>query len=639
MSKRKALLCFIDMIICFVSFAFPVFLGKSQLVSSVVIPDGTSYLEAAFAFVISLGLIFAVRMVMGIYKTIWRYAGVGTYLKMVVSDFISGVLIFLLGRVFPRFNIGFGVAVTFVALCCLATLSARFAYQFYYARLSVRSDISDDAERDHRIDIAIVGAGNIGASLAQELLRNPRSHYRPICFVDSDISKAGQKLNGLPIYPADSGIVERLSKLPIQQIVIAMPELDGDKKAKLFEIYSAVGCKVKLYDYPLSHSNETHRNDIARAVRDIRIDDLLFRDNIEPASKLSESYYMGKTVLVTGGGGSIGSELCRRIAGLSPRRLAIFDIYENNAYAIEQELRRSYGDSLALDVYIGSVRDAERINSVIAELKPDIVLHAAAHKHVPLMEKSPCEAVKNNIIGTYNTVLAAERNGVERFVLISTDKAVNPTNVMGATKRFCEMIVRSRISSKTTFAAVRFGNVLGSNGSVIPLFKQQIENGGPVTVTDKRIIRYFMTIPEAASLVLEAGAMSNRGELYVLDMGKPIKIYDLAVNMITLAGLELGRDIEIEEIGLRPGEKLYEELLVKGEQITKTENSLIYIEKDTPLPEKTVDKMVSLLDAASRTTNEEVTELLHRFVPTFITPDSVNSSAERTIKEELGVGI
>lgn len=639
MSKRKALLCFIDMIICFVSFAFMVFLGKSQIVRSVVIPDETSYAEAAFAFVISLLLIFVIRIAMGIYKTIWRYAGVGTYLKMIVSDFLSGVLIFLSGRAFLRFNIGFGVSVSFVALCCLATLSVRFAYQFYYARLSVRADISGDSDRDHRINIAIVGAGNIGASLAQELLRNPRAHYRPLCFVDSDASKAGQSLNGLPIYLADDKIAERLSELPVQQIIIALPELDGDKKAKLFETYSATGCKVKLYDYPLSQTSDVRHRDVSRAVRDIKIDDLLFRDNIEPASKLSESFYRGKTVLVTGGGGSIGSELCRRIAGLSPRRLAIFDIYENNAYAIEQELRRNYGDSLELDVYIGSVRDAARIDAVVGELKPDVILHAAAHKHVPLMEKSPCEAVKNNIIGTYNTVLAAEHYGVERFVLISTDKAVNPTNVMGATKRFCEMIVRSRSSSSTVFSAVRFGNVLGSNGSVIPLFKQQIETGGPVTVTDKRIIRYFMTIPEAASLVLEAGAMSRCGELYVLDMGKPIKIYDFAVNMITLAGLEVGRDIQIEEIGLRPGEKLYEELLVKGEQITKTDNSLIFIEKDTPLPEATVEEMVRRLDEAAHSSNEEATELLRRFVPTFITPDKVNSSAERTMKEELGVGV
>lgn len=636
MTKRKALLCFIDTMICLVSFSFMVFLGKSEFVTSVVIPPETSFFDAAVSFLISFILIFATRISCGIYKTIWRYAGVSTYMKIIFSDFLSGVLIFLSGRLIGRFHIGFGVALSFVAICCLATLSARFAYQHLYAQRSASRDSSNDEKRDHRIDIAIVGAGNIGASLAQELLRNPRAHYKPVCFVDADARKAGQTLNGLPIYSSKDNIIEKLRSLRVQEIVIALPELNGDKKAKLYDTYKKTGCKVKLYDFPLSESGSVEER---RSLRDIRIEDLLFRDNIDISNKLSGSYYSGKTVLVTGGGGSIGSELCRQIAKLSPKKLIIFDIYENNAYDIEQELTRAYGDRLSMKVYIGSVRDAARLDYVFAKERPDIVLHAAAHKHVPLMEASPAEAVKNNIIGTYNTVCTAERYSVAKFVLISTDKAVNPTNVMGATKRFCEMIVQSRSGSVTHFAAVRFGNVLGSNGSVIPLFKKQIENGGPITITDKRIIRYFMTIPEAAGLVLEAGAMADHGELYVLEMGKPIKIWDLAVNMVTLAGLEVGRDIEINEIGLRPGEKLYEELLVKSEQITKTDNSLIFIEKDTPLTRDEVEARLDILKNSLDKGNRAVKAALKEVVPTFVAPEEINLYAESTVREEFGVTI
>lgn len=635
MTKRKLLLFAIDVLICLVSFSFMIFLAASELVSSLMIPSDTPVFNTAVSFLISAAFIFSFRFAFGIYKTIWRYAGVGTYLKIVCSDFFSGILIFLSGRMLPTYNIGFAVAVSFVAISCLLTLSARFAYQHWYAMIAATQDNREDEERDHRINIAIVGAGNIGASLASELLRNPRAHYKPVCFIDADSGKAGQTLNGIPVY-SSKNVVERLSTLPVQEIVIALPELDGDKKADLFDVYKKTGCKVKLYDYPLSESGATESS---RSLRDLKIEDLLFRENIDLSNKLSASFYKGKTVLVTGGGGSIGSELCRQIASLSPKKLVIFDIYENNAYDIEQELRRAYGKELCLEVYIGSVRDAARLDAVFGGVKPDVVLHAAAHKHVPLMESSPAEAVKNNILGTYNTALAAERHGVQKFVLISTDKAVNPTNVMGATKRFCEMIAGSRPGKTTSFAAVRFGNVLGSNGSVIPLFRKQIENGGPITITDRRIIRYFMTIPEAAGLVLEAGAMANHGELFVLEMGKPIKIWDLAVNMVTLAGLEVGRDIEIREVGLRPGEKLYEELLVKSEHITRTENSLIFIEKDAPLSEAEVARRMEMMCDAIPRGNEAVIAALKASVPTFMTPEEINSRAEATVREELGVNM
>ena len=357
--------------------------------------------------------------------------------------------------------------------------------------------------------------------------------------------------------------------------------------------------KVRIYDTPIRDitENGTHEENSKRIIRDFQIEDLLFRTPLKLDGDILTSFYSGKTILVTGGGGSIGSELCRQIAALEPSQLIIFDIYENNAYDIQQELLRKYAGSLDLRVEIGSVRDRARVENIFERYKPDIVFHAAAHKHVPLMEVSGGEAIKNNVIGTKNVADMAEKYDTAKFILISTDKAVNPTNIMGASKRLCEMIVQSRNDSRTSFAAVRFGNVLGSNGSVIPLFKRQIASGGPITITDKRIIRYFMTIPEASQLVMTAGAMAKSGELFVLDMGKPIRIYDLAVNMIKLSGLEPNLDIKIKEIGLRPGEKLYEELLIKTETLTKTENDLIFIEHDAPM---TRAEMSDILDRLAK---------------------------------------
>lgn len=365
---------------------------------------------------------------------------------------------------------------------------------------------------------------------------------------------------------------------------------------------------------------------------DFYIEDLLFRKPLLAADSDAFDYYNGKTVLVTGAGGSIGSELCRQIARCSPKQLIILDIYENAAYDLQQELRLIYGDKLNLSVEIGSVRDRERLEAVFLNYKPQVVFHAAAHKHVPLMEQCGGEAIKNNVIGTYNTADMAEKYGASKFIFISTDKAVNPTSIMGASKRLGEMVIQCRTNSQTTFAAVRFGNVLGSNGSVIPLFKRQIESGGPVTVTDKRITRYFMTIPEASRLVMQAGAMANKGELYVLDMGKPVRIYDLARTMIKLFGYEPDVDIQIEEIGLRPGEKLYEELLMKTEDLDKTENNLIFIERDTPLSREAVEeKLKILLSAVEASKNEigsaKIKEAIIKTVPTFHEPEELNQNA------------
>ena len=358
-------------------------------------------------------------------------------------------------------------------------------------------------------------------------------------------------------------------------------------------------------------------------------EDLLFRDAIDVIDDDTRAFYKDKVVLITGGGGSIGSELSRKIATCSPKKLVIFDIYENNAYEIQQELMQKYGKSLSLAVEIGSVQDVARLEAVFSAYRPNIVFHAAAHKHVPLMEHSGSEAVKNNCLGTYNTACAAEEYGADKFILISTDKAVNPTSIMGASKRMCEMIVECRTDSKTAFSAVRFGNVLGSNGSVIPLFKKQIAAGGPVTITDKRVTRYFMTIPEAVGLVMQAGAYATRGELFVLDMGKQVKIYDLAISMIRNSGLVPFKDIDIEEIGLRPGEKLYEELIANTEGLTKTKNDMIFIEHDTHYTREEIENKLSILKEAIKLSEGEIsskkiTEALKRVIPNFHSTGDVN---------------
>ena len=433
-------------------------------------------------------------------------------------------------------------------------------------------------------------------------------------------------MNGVPIYPEGDSTMNLLKKMKVREIIIALPDLTVERKQKLYERYRNSGCTVKIYDYP--SGTEDNAPTKQRKRRDFRIEDLLFRDAIEVENPQTRAFYEGKTVLVTGGGGSIGSELCRQIAALHPKKLAILDIYENNAYDVQQELIRKYGEKLNLEVIIASVRDVDRLDHIFRDLRPNIVFHAAAHKHVPLMEHSGVEALKNNVLGTYNVAEMAEKYGVEKFLLISTDKAVNPTNVMGASKRLCEMVIQCREGSKTEFTAVRFGNVLGSNGSVIPLFKRQIEAGGPVTLTDKRIIRYFMTIPEAVQLVMVTCAMAHNGELYVLDMGKPVKILDLAENMIRLSGFTPYKDIDIVEIGLRPGEKLYEELLMKTEELDKTDNDMIFIERDKKLSRQEVEEKLALVRAAIETEEQSaVLDVIRKTVPTFRDPEEVNRQA------------
>ena len=578
--------------------------------------------------VLFLAVIFTSRILFGIYKNVWRYANSKAYLDMVFADAIGGAIALLLSRISYMVRVDGWICIATVAMFNCATLSLRFVYQQIYKR-----NARQNAEfKDSKISVAIVGAGQVGALLAEELQNYKGSHYRPVFFIDKNPTKVGSRVAGLPVYHENKDVFTKISEYPVQEIFIAIPQLTGEDAQHVLEYYANTGCKVKIYDFPRQLDGADADSE-KRVLREFNIEDLLFRNSINVTNDQTRAFYKDKCVLVTGGGGSIGSELVRQVAKSSPRRLIIFDIYENNAYDIQQELIRKYGTSLDLVVEIGSVRDRARLDAVFAAYRPEIVFHAAAHKHVPFMEHSNCEAIKNNCLGTYNTADMAEKYDAEKFILISTDKAVNPTNVMGASKRMCEMIIQCRADSNTDFCAVRFGNVLGSNGSVIPLFKRQIAAGGPVTVTDKKIIRYFMTIPEAAGLVMQAGAMAKRGQLFVLDMGKPVKIYDLAVNMIKLSGLKPFVDIDIIETGLRPGEKLYEELLIKTESLTKTENDMIFIEKDTPLTRKDVDEKLAILkNAVANAENEiaaqSITDAMKQVVDTFRSPDEINVAAD-----------
>lgn len=625
LSKRKIELMLVDIAIIICVYYMTALVGILRLHSIVL--NGELNLIRLTGLVIML---MTGRILCGVYRNVWRYANIETYLTIMVSDFISNLILMLIGRVWFAVNLGIGVHMIVAMAILLVTLLSRYCYQLLYAYRSKNADKAiegNSINQIYKVEVAIVGAGNVGATLADEFFRNPRSRYVPVCFIDTDPEKIGQTVNGVPIYSEDDSTANLLKRMKVQEIIIALPDLTVERKQRLYERYRRTGCSVKIYDYP---SGTEEKSTAKRTLRDFRIEDLLFRDPIEVENPETKAFYAGKTVLVTGGGGSIGSELCRQIAALQPKKLVILDIYENNAYDVQQELIRKYGDKLNLELIIASVRDVERLEHIFRDLRPEIVFHAAAHKHVPLMEHSGVEALKNNVLGTYNVAEMSEKYGVEKFLLISTDKAVNPTNVMGASKRLCEMVIQCRENSKTEFTAVRFGNVLGSNGSVIPLFKRQIEAGGPVTLTDKRIIRYFMTIPEAVQLVMVTCAMAHNGELFVLDMGKPVKILDLAENMIRLSGFTPYKDIDIVEIGLRPGEKLYEELLMKTEELDKTSNDMIFIERDKGLPREEVERKLDLVRQAIETEEQSaVLEVIRKTVPTYHDPAEINGKADQ----------
>lgn len=591
-----------------------------------------------------LGWILLVRIVTGTYFKIWRYTNTNSLLMLAISDALGGIFAaitcnVILSRIVLQDTPSIWLFIVIASLNSILTLVSRFVYRIVYKYFDDQKQSASGKEpTTNRIPVAIVGAGQAGYSLVHELLSSRHSNYKPMFFIDNSAAKIGNRVANLKVYPENEAVLDLIREQGIAEIFIAVTSLNETRAANLYHFYSRTSCKIKIYDTEMRDMGGTGKP--KHKLREFQIEDLLFRKSIHFLEGEARNFYSGKVILVTGGGGSIGSELCRQIAACEPKQLIILDIYENNAYDIQQELSFRYRDKLDLRVVIASVRDRERMDAVFAEFRPEIVFHAAAHKHVPLMENNMCEAIKNNVFGTNNTADMAEKYGAEKFILISTDKAVNPTNIMGASKRLCEMVVQCRTDSKTAFAAVRFGNVLGSNGSVIPLFRKQIEEGGPVTITDKRIIRYFMTIPEASQLVMQAGAMAKRGELFVLDMGKPVLIYDLAVNMIRLSGLVPDEDIEIKEIGLRPGEKLYEELLIKTENLDKTDNNLIFVERDHP---NTREEMQSKLNLLARVVKEtqgkvnakEVKEVVRQVVPTFRDPEEVNRNAAQSEEMKL----
>ena len=587
--------------------------------------------------VVELFAIIGVRFAFNIYRTIWRYGGIQNYMKMMISDGVAFIIYLLFCRfIIPVDRIPVVTMVAMSSMILLGSLVIRMTYRYAYKcgnkdtpfgrfllwMLSTfgRINVTRFQER-RRIKVAILGAGNLGNTLYAEIGMDNMSPYEVRCFIDSDKEKVGRYINGCIVLDEDTFIPENLIlDYNVQEVFFAVHNYPQDKMRAIYEKLSKAGIKVKNYDIPHMTSGGEKPQ-----LKEFEIEDLLFRRQESIINEKINAYYRGKTVLITGGGGSIGSELCRQIARMTPKKIIILDIYENSAYDIQQELKMKYGNKLDLSVEIVSITNKKGLGRVFETYSPDIVINAAAHKHVPLMEHNCIEAVENNVFGCLNIIELCEEYGVSRFMMVSTDKAVNPTNVMGATKRMCEMIMLAYSTrGKVKCSATRFGNVLGSAGSVIPLFKRQIAAGGPVTITDKRIIRYFMTISEASQLVLESGAMAENGEIFVLDMGNPVKILDLAENMISLMG---ARNIDIIETGLRPGEKLYEELLVNKKELDKTENDLIFIDRESPVTMEDLDAKLSILSEATASLDDDgVRDALRKVVPTFKRPEEVNNA-------------
>ena len=602
------------------------------------------YMNPFKAFIpVYIVICLIVFVVFRLYNSIWRFASYNELNRVIWASMITGILHTVLMTAFykrmPLSYYLFGAVIQFVMV-----LGVRFSYRFILLERSKRDSYVKRANAKRTM---VIGAGAAGQMILRELMHSNQTEDRACCIIDDNPNKWGRSIEGIPVVGGRESILYAVEKYKIEKIYIAIPSAKAEERREILNICKETGCELK--NLPGVYQFVTGEVSV-KSMKPVSIEDLLGRETIKVDLMEIFDELKGKTILVTGGGGSIGSELCRQIAQHGPKQLIIFDIYENNAYDIQNELKKRY-PKLNLEVLIGSVRDSRRVNQVFETYKPDIVYHAAAHKHVPLMEDSPCESIKNNVIGTYKTAYAAMMNGCRRFVLISTDKAVNPTNIMGASKRLCEMIVQSfdrmikegsiekvpvlfvhaededsaMVKVKpaaseihTEFVAVRFGNVLGSNGSVIPLFKKQIEEGGPITVTHPDIIRYFMTIPEAVSLVLQAGVYAKGGEIFVLDMGSPMKIDTLARNLIKLSGLRPDVDIAITYTGLRPGEKLYEEKLMAEEGMKTTPNQLIHI--GCPIPFDTETFLVQLEELMLRAyeNDEDIRAMVQEMVSTYM---------------------
>ena len=619
--KRAFILLFLDIISILVSYLAALLLRFDFVFSRIPREYLTGYIwSMPYWTAVTVVVFYGFRL----YHSIWRFAGIDEA-KRIVQAYILLPFLYLAGILamdlrMPRsyFFVGYVFSI-------LLTTALRFSYRLVRSYLNkTKLDSEEGIDR-----IMIIGGGQAGLTLIRELVSSSHLNGKVCCVIDDNLNKKGRMLEGVPIVGNRYDIEQKVKEYGISRIIYAIPATTGENRKAILNICKNTGCKMQTV--PATYQLINGEVSVSK-LRDVEITDLLGRAQVKVNNDEILSTLKGKTVLVTGGGGSIGSELCRQIAKSEPAMLIIFDIYENNAYAIQQELRRKY-PRLNLVTLIGSVRNTRRVQNVMNTYHPDIVFHAAAHKHVPLMEYSPNEAIKNNVEGTYKVAQAAAAAGVKKFVLISTDKAVNPTNIMGASKRLCEMVVQMMDrQTDTDFVAVRFGNVLGSNGSVIPLFKKQIAEGGPVTVTDKRIIRYFMTIPEAVSLILQASYYAHGGEIFILDMGEPVKIDDMARNLIRLSGYVPDEDIKIVYTGLRPGEKLYEELLMDEEGMQETENELIYIGKPIEMDDEDFKKKLELLDKESRNESPRIKELVAEIVPTYH-PDTEHSgeTARQTV--------
>ena len=569
------------------------------------------FLESIWQYAgINIMCTIAVFYVFHLYTSLWKYASVNELVNITLAVIISGILNTIGMKAF-RYPIPRSYDILYTLILLFMMIFIRFFYRFVRF---VKGEYFLKNKKENA-NVMVIGAGDAGAAIVKELRLNKQLKRRVRCMIDDDPAKQGKYIQGCLVVGGKKDIIPAVKQYGITKIVIAMPSAPKSTIKEIVDLCQHTGCKIRILPgmYQLVNGEVS-----VSQLRDVEIGDLLGREQIKVNLDEILGYVQNKVVLVTGGGGSIGSEICRQLAGHGVKQLIIVDIYENNIYEIQQELKRKYPE-LNLVALIASVRNTHRINEIMEKYRPQVVYHAAAHKHVPLMEDSPNEAIKNNVFGTYKTASAAGKHGVERFVLISTDKAVNPTNIMGASKRMCEMIVQTLDKFYATeFVAVRFGNVLGSNGSVIPLFKKQIAEGGPVTVTHPDIIRYFMTIPEAVSLVLQAGAYAKGGEIFVLDMGEPVKIADLAKNLIRLSGFKVGEDIEIQYTGLRPGEKLYEELLMDEEGLQATDNNLIHIGKPIDMDEALFMRQLKELKAAAEKDSKAIRQMVKEIVPTYM---------------------
>ncbi len=595
-------LCFADILLSFLSFAMVLALIVTNLTAFNIV------FVKALPFIAVTTLIFVFSLLFAhLYQVDWLYAGVKEHFHLLIACFLSSALSLLLNLLV------FKVLHFKIALASVFSISALICFLRYLVRLVCKLQNTSFVGNGKRV--LIIGAGNLAVTLLRDIAENDRLNYTIVGLIDDNAQKARQRIYGAHVLGTRNDIVRICAEKNVEEIIFAIYNLSAKGRTEILDICSSTGKKVMIVpgiEEVLRGANPL------RQIRELDIEDLLEREPIILDNQLIQQDIFGKVVLVTGGGGSIGSELCRQIIKYRPSHLIILDIYENTTYELQNDLEERFPHQ-KISVLIASVRDKERLEQIFETYRPEIVFHAAAHKHVPLMEYSPGEAIKNNVFGTYNTALCAQKYGTRRFVMISTDKAVNPTNVMGATKRMCEMIIESmqEENGETDFVAVRFGNVLGSNGSVIPRFKKQIAAGGPVTVTDPEITRFFMTIPEAAQLVLQAAAYAKGGEIFVLDMGKPVRIYDLAKKMINLSGLRPGVDVEIQFTGLRPGEKLYEELLMQEEGLQKTAHSKIFVGQQVKISAAELKKKLDALSGISSENAEEIKKILASVVPTY----------------------